>query len=170
MPAFGDPSAFPTFYTLPVTTDFVDETKSWYILAQIKNNMTITKPTLIVTDQSGMDFAVTFENTGFDLKARGLKKGNTVVIPQARRTDKGEGRKDVLVVESEDCESVKAIPGKLDWIMELGSMMDDETHDKKCGACGKAEGELMRCTGCGEVVYCGKVSIKSTPFGPWTYA
>ncbi|ETS82286.1 hypothetical protein PFICI_07288 [Pestalotiopsis fici W106-1] len=121
MPDLTNDKIFPTFYTLPTTTDQVeqqqdeqrpnddDDGHDWYMVAQVKNNMTITKPTLIVTDRSGMDFAVTFEeDRGWDLKARGLKKGNVMVIPRARRLEKGPGRKDVLVVEKQDCEAVKA--------------------------------------------------------------
>ncbi|KAK6074894.1 zinc mynd-type domain containing protein [Seiridium cupressi] len=108
MPPFTDESIFPTFYSLPTTTDHVGQDREWYMVAQVKNNMTITKPTLIVTDRSGMDFAVTFEeDRGFDLKGRGLKKGNTIVIPKGRRLEKGPGRKDVLVIEKADCNSVK---------------------------------------------------------------
>ncbi|KAI4600826.1 hypothetical protein KJ359_012988 [Pestalotiopsis sp. 9143b] len=110
MPDFTDDALFPTFYTLPTTTDEAarEDSGDWFMVAEVKNNMTITKPTLIATDRGGMDFAVTFEeDRGWDLKARGLKKGATMVVPRARRVDKGPGRKDVLVVEREDCESVK---------------------------------------------------------------
>lgn len=110
MPDFTDDTLFPTFYTLPTTTtdEPAQEDRDWFMVAEVKNNMTITKPTLIATDRGGMDFAVTFEeDRGWDLKARGLKKGATMVVPRARRVDKGPGRKDVLVVEREDCESVK---------------------------------------------------------------
>lgn len=108
MPLLTDELLFPTFYSLPTTTDDVEQGRDWYMVAQVKNNMTITKPTLIATDRGGMDFAVVFEEErGFDLKARGLKKGNTMVIPKARRLEKGPGKKDVLVVQKEDCEGVK---------------------------------------------------------------
>lgn len=118
MPDFNNDKIFPTFYTLPTTTDEQraaaqdnnddQDHHPWFMVAQVKNNMTITKPTLIATDRSGMDFAVTFEeDRGWDLKARGLKKGSVMVIPRARRLEKGPGRKDVLVVEKRDCESVK---------------------------------------------------------------
>ncbi|KAI0134322.1 hypothetical protein BJ170DRAFT_609404 [Xylariales sp. AK1849] len=164
MLSFTDNVAFPTFYTLPTTsttsspapvTDTDNSEQEWYLLAQIKNNMTITKPTLIVTDHSGMDFAVIFEDTTFNLKERGLKKGNTMVVPQARRTEKGPGRKDVLVVEKGECQYVKMIPGKLDRILELGVAFESIDKAGKCDACGK-ESELMKCTGCGIVAYCSK--------------
>lgn len=108
MASFEDDLIFPTFYSLPTTTDDVEAKRQYYMVAQVKNNMTITKPTLIVTDKSGMDFAVTFEeDRSFDLKGRGLRKGNTIVIPRPRRLEKGPGKKDVLVIEKEDCQGVK---------------------------------------------------------------
>lgn len=108
MPLFTDTTLFPTFDSLPRTTESVDpERADWCLVGQVKNNMTITKPTLIVTDRSGAEFAVTFEDRGFDLKARNLKKGNTIVIPRARRTPKGEGKQDALVVEAKHCPTVK---------------------------------------------------------------
>ncbi|KAJ3560859.1 hypothetical protein NPX13_g9161 [Xylaria arbuscula] len=101
MSRFADASRFPAFYELPSTVD--SETadslsldKSWCLLAQIKENMTITKPTLIVTDRKGVDFALLFED-GVSLK--GFRKGYTVAIPGARRTDReGEGKKAVVRV------------------------------------------------------------------------
>ncbi|KAH6655961.1 hypothetical protein BKA67DRAFT_562271 [Truncatella angustata] len=157
MPSFTNNSTFPTFYSLPTTTDSVESDREWYMVAQVKNNMTITKPTLIVTDKSGMDFAVTFEeDRNFDLKARGLKKGNTIVLPKARRLEKGPGRKDVLVIEKEDCEKVKAIPGSLTKTLELGSGLTDDDKSKACETCQGTVGGLMRCTGCETVVYCSK--------------
>ncbi|KAK9412955.1 hypothetical protein SUNI508_12260 [Seiridium unicorne] len=157
MPPFTDESVFPTFYSLPTTTDHVEQDREWYMVAQVKNNMTITKPTLIVTDRSGMDFAVTFEeDRGFDLKGRGLKKGNTIVIPKGRRLEKGPGRKDVLVIEKADCNSVKAIPANLAKAIELSPRLGDSTRSDQCEACEKMDQELMRCTGCESVAYCSK--------------
>jgi hypothetical protein len=97
------PSSFPTFYELPAasspdapSTDSSDE--NWCLLAQIKENMTITKPTLIVTDRTGVDFALLFEDT-INLKDLGFRKGYTLAVPNARRTDReGEGKKAVVRV------------------------------------------------------------------------
>ena len=60
------------------------ETTTHFLLAQVKQNMTITKPTLVATDSSGADFAITFEDRGLDL--RPVKAGWTVVVPGATRT------------------------------------------------------------------------------------
>ncbi|KAK6214233.1 hypothetical protein LQW54_004660 [Pestalotiopsis sp. IQ-011] len=157
MPDFTDDPLFPTFYTLPTTTDDAAQLdRDWFMVAEVKNNMTITKPTLIATDRVGMDFAVTFEeDRGWDLKARGLKKGAVMVVPRARRVDKGPGRKDVLVVEREDCESVKAIPGNLARVLDLGQRFN-ESSLAKCASCEKVGEGLMKCTGCGSVAYCSK--------------
>lgn len=59
--------------------------------------MTITQPTLIVTDRTGVDFALLFEDKTTSLK--GFRKGFTVAVPGARRTDReGEGKKGVVRV------------------------------------------------------------------------
>ncbi|KAF7526860.1 hypothetical protein G7054_g10621 [Neopestalotiopsis clavispora] len=172
MPDFNNDKIFPTFYTLPTTTDEQraaaednnddQDHHPWFMVVQVKNNMTITKPTLIATDRSGMDFAVTFEeDRGWDLKARGLKKGSVMVIPRARRLEKGPGRKDVLVVEKRDCESVKAIPGSLERTIALGSRLDDSgATAAKCETCEKVQDGLSKCTGCESVAYCGKSTTR----------
>ncbi|KAI1350290.1 hypothetical protein F5Y01DRAFT_315863 [Xylaria sp. FL0043] len=97
---FADTSHFPAFYELPAvsSSDQHDEPsdKRWWLLAQIKENMTITKPTLIVTDRTGVDFALLFEDK-MDLK--GFRKGHTIAVPRARRTDReGDGKKAVVHV------------------------------------------------------------------------
>lgn len=104
-----DEDVFPAFYSIPEATEspVPDDAGDWWLMAQIKANMTLTKPTLIATDRTGMDFAIIFEDTSFDLKGRGLKKGCTMVVPRARRTEKGEGKKAIVRVEKEDCTGVK---------------------------------------------------------------
>ncbi|KAH8671469.1 hypothetical protein BX600DRAFT_496170 [Xylariales sp. PMI_506] len=158
-PSFGDAAVFRDFASLPPVTATAasggGEDPDWYLLAQIKNNMTIMKPTLIVTDRRGVEFAVTFEeDREFDLKGRGLKKGNTMVVPRARRTAKGEGKNDVVVIQKGA--SVAAIPAKLDRVLELGPLLDDASSAQKCAECGKAEESISKCTGCESVAYCGK--------------
>jgi len=70
--------------------------------------MTITKPTLIVTDRTGIDFALLFEDEGLNLKEKGYKKGYTIVVPNARRTDReGEGKKAVVRVPKGGAGDVK---------------------------------------------------------------
>ncbi|KAK7917413.1 hypothetical protein PG985_011021 [Apiospora marii] len=166
MPDFTDPAMFPAFYELPSDVEIANapaegvEAAAWWMLAQVKVNMTLTKPTLIVTDRRGLDFAVTFEDSGMDLK--GYKKGYTMVVPRAQRTDREEGKKAVMRIEAGDCKSVQVIPAKMEHLLELGQVVDmmrgDEAEGKeqKCGACGKTDASLSKCTGCGTVRYCSK--------------
>lgn len=101
MPDFSDSALFPVFRELPpvgTAGSGSDVAAGWVLVAQIKENMTITKPTLIVTDRTGVDFAVLFDDVGMSLK--GFRKGYTIVIPGARRTDKGEGKKDIVQIEA----------------------------------------------------------------------
>ena len=110
MPDLSNSSLFPTFRELPPVSD--DDAAgnadvgSWSLLAQIKENMTITKPTLIATDRSGVDFAITFEESGFSLK--GFRKGYTLLVPGARRTDREDlGKKAIVRVEEGRCKNVQ---------------------------------------------------------------
>lgn len=113
MPDLSDPALFPTFRELPAAATAGDATAgsaegegTWTLLAQIKENMTITKPTLIATDRSGVDFAIIFEEPGFSLK--GFRKGYTLLVPGARRTDREEvGKKAVVRVEQALCGGVR---------------------------------------------------------------
>ncbi|KAK3956984.1 hypothetical protein QBC32DRAFT_374909 [Pseudoneurospora amorphoporcata] len=71
-----------------------------YLLATIKSNLTITKPTLILTDSSNQDFALVFDPpftvsepsnpnaVAEKFKQLGLKKGSTVIIRNAKKTRK----------------------------------------------------------------------------------
>ncbi|KXJ87726.1 hypothetical protein Micbo1qcDRAFT_197712 [Microdochium bolleyi] len=176
MPDFTDPRLFPSFYELPPAPASSDSPPSpagggdgdespWYLLAQVKENMTITQPTLIVTDRTGVDFALLFEDRGKNLKS--FKKTYTVVIPRARRTDREEvGKKGIVRVEKGDGEGVKVISGRLARVLELGKLLDSGALGKRCGSCGKGGGTeddgattattLSRCLGCGIAVYCSK--------------
>ncbi|KAI1121386.1 hypothetical protein F5Y10DRAFT_256452 [Nemania abortiva] len=155
----SEPSAgtqFPTFYELPAASPQSDtEESTWWLLAQIKENMTITQPTLIATDQTGVDFALLFEDKGTSLKA--FRKGYTVAVPRARRTDReGEGKKAVVRVPAGRGADVKVIPGSLERILELGTVIQGADVGQKCAACGSTESAVSKCTGCGFAAYCGK--------------
>ncbi|KAI2625657.1 hypothetical protein GGR54DRAFT_654038 [Hypoxylon sp. NC1633] len=183
MPEFTDPIVFPAFHELPSSTPSstdADAGADWFLLAQIKEDMTITKPTVIARDRTGADFAVTFD----DGDHRGLasasggaapqrfrfRKGHTLVVPRATRTDRGgEGKKAVVRVPAGRGAETSVIPAGLDQVLELGRVVagigaegEGEGGGKKCAACGKVEGDgeggrpLMRCTGCGAAAYCGK--------------
>ncbi|KAH7357884.1 hypothetical protein B0T11DRAFT_283282 [Plectosphaerella cucumerina] len=143
------------------------ETTTHFLLAQVKQNMTITKPTLIATDASGVDFAITFEDRGIDL--RPVKMGWTVVIPGATRTaPPADGSKKGFVrVPEGRGTGVHYIPAKLARVMEVGRRLneaegtvEEDEEDKGCMTCGREGGEtggaLLKCTGCVRVTYCGK--------------
>ncbi|KAI0406033.1 hypothetical protein F4802DRAFT_596701 [Xylaria palmicola] len=155
---FADTARFPAFYELPAASG--DDRPppppddGWCLLAQVKQNMTITQPTLIVTDRAGVDFALLFEDA---VALKGFRKGYTVAVPRARRTDReGEGKKAVVRVPAGRGADVKVVPGGLERVLELGVVLDGAGMDGKCAACGKTEGALMKCTGCGFAAYCGK--------------
>ncbi|KAI1205160.1 uncharacterized protein F4807DRAFT_471283 [Annulohypoxylon truncatum] len=174
MPNFTNPQTFPTFAELPPSSTPSPPTPSWFLLAQIKENMTITKPTLVVRDRSGTDFAVTFDDgdhhglDGSDGTKLRFRKGHTLVVPRAARTDRGEGKKALVRVSEGRGREVRVLPASLERVVGLGALVDEEEEGggekkKGCAACGKegeveGEGErkLMRCTGCGVVAYCSK--------------
>ncbi|KAI0885890.1 uncharacterized protein GGS22DRAFT_135588 [Annulohypoxylon maeteangense] len=171
MPIFTNPQTFPSFDELPPSTSSLTTPQTpWFLLAQIKENMTITKPTLVVRDRSNIDFAVTFDDGdhhglviggGNGEKAR-FRKGHTLVVPCATRTDRGEGKKALVRVPEGQGRDVRVLPTSLDKVFGLGALVngekDGEEKKRGCAACGKdegGEGKLMRCTGCGVVAYCG---------------
>ncbi|OTB00836.1 hypothetical protein M426DRAFT_323947 [Hypoxylon sp. CI-4A] len=169
MPQFTDSALFPTFQELPSASSISSSVMAgdWFLLAQIREDMTITKPTVIARDRAGVEFAITFDDgdhrgTGLGWKFR---KGHTLVVPRAVRTDREEGKKAVVRVREGDGKTVRIVPGSLEQVFELGAILAgikgleaEGEKEKKCAACGKLEGEnpLLRCTGCGVVSYCSK--------------
>ncbi|KAL2758190.1 hypothetical protein ACRALDRAFT_1061407 [Sodiomyces alcalophilus JCM 7366] len=151
----------------PTTT-----TNTHFLLAQVKQNMTITKPTLVVTDRQGTDFAITFEDRGIDL--RPVKAGWTVVVPGATRVaPSAEGKRGFVRVPQGRGTGVHYLPASLERVLELGVQLyeaeveerraaegGDAAEPEECVSCGATEGEgggrLMRCTGCKWVRYCNK--------------
>ncbi|KAK3392085.1 hypothetical protein B0T20DRAFT_489252 [Sordaria brevicollis] len=138
------PDQLSTFSSLPVFSSHPSQSqgeKDRYLLATLKSNLTITKPTLILTDLGGQDFALVFD-TPFSVseprnpnavaerfKEVGLKKGVTVVIKNARRTTAGrEGGQGFVVLES---------------LGALGALGDGEAGagGGKKGGSGKGEGK-----------------------------
>lgn len=165
-PDFTNTVLFPTFLTIPEhdrdappPPSLTDEHAPWYLLAQVKDNMTINKPTLVLKDRDENPFALVFEGLErdeLDLKGLGFKKGCTAVIPNATRTKPAEdGKRGFVRVEKGNAGAVRAIPGPLARVLEVGGKVKGTT----CETCG-AEGEkgLKSCTGCGRVGYCSKVS------------
>lgn len=161
-PDFTDPVAFPSYANLPGMSNPPGATTPHYLLAQIGENMTITRPTLVLTDRAGDSFAMMFDGP-IDLASRGLRKGSTAVVPWATRMGpKKEGGNGFVTVEPEMFDTVKALPAGLERVFAVGRRMrQGEGTEGMCSACGKVEGgemELRRCTRCGGVRYCGKVS------------
>ncbi|KAI0106548.1 hypothetical protein F4776DRAFT_435847 [Hypoxylon sp. NC0597] len=172
MPIFTDSTPFPTFHELPPASSSISADASggpkrdWFLLAQIKEDMTITKPTVIARDRSGTEFAVTFDDG--DHRGMGLKfrKGHTLVVPRATRTDRDDGKKAIVRVPQGQGAGVRIVPGALEQVLELGEVLAgiegaeaEGRGRRKCAACGEAEKEgqvLMRCTGCGAAAYCSK--------------
>ncbi|KAK0720722.1 hypothetical protein B0H67DRAFT_200772 [Lasiosphaeris hirsuta] len=166
LPPFTSPTAFPTFATLPTPQD-PDPTspdgggdEPWYLLAEIKDDMTITKPTLVCLDRAGSPFALVFdglERDGLDLKALGLRKGACVVVPRARRTPpKDASKRGFVSVARGTAAEVRAVPAPLRTVVEVAEGLRAQGPQPGCAGCGSAEGALARCTGCGGVRYCSK--------------
>lgn len=153
-----------TFVEPPTLPKASDPNPAYYLLADIKHNMTLTKPTLICTDRDGVEFALTFNDEHLDLKAKGLKKGNCVVVPNARVIpSEKEGGKGYVQVFKGEGGFVKALPGGLEGVVRVGGRMrearEEMGREGRCWVCGEKEAEevkLRRCTGCGVVRYCSK--------------
>ncbi|KAM0279248.1 hypothetical protein ACHAQH_004705 [Verticillium albo-atrum] len=148
-----DASSPPTYTTVPATT-------THFLLAEVKQNMTITKPTLIATDRASADFAITFEDRGIDL--RPVKSGWTVVVPGATRTSPGEGKRGFVRVGEGRGTEVHYLPTGLERVLDLGRQLNEAAEGGEAAVCAGCEKEerdgdvLMRCTGCGRARYCSK--------------
>lgn len=166
---FSNRALYPSFVDLPeddaesAGDDATDN--DWCLLAQVKDDMTINKPTLVLTDRDGAPFAMVFEGLGrddLDLKALGLKKGATAVVPRAKRTKPAEeGKRGFVRIAEGQAAQVRAVPGPLARVLEIGSKLSpasSEVRDgeESCESCGTSKTGLSKCTGCGKVRYCSK--------------
>lgn len=170
LPDFSNTTHFPSFLTIPEQERDAPSSSSslpagvtaWHLLAQVKDNMTLNKPTLVLSDRDGSPFALVFEGLerdGLDLKALGLKKGCTAVIPNAVRTrPAAEGKRGFVRIDKERAGTVRAVPGPLARVLELGGKARG-TSCETCGVEGGGEKGLKSCTGCERVGYCSKVSL-----------
>ena len=195
LPDFTSPTTFPPFLHLPLTTTpppSSSEPEPYYLLAQISQNMTLTKPTLILTDTTTTPFALVFASrpaTGpstLNFPSLGYRVGHTLVIPSARRVppkqpegqslpqdgndrvitnvgSSGSDKKGFVSLEREQEGGVRVIAGGLEGVLRVGRWLRERDENfesgKGCESCGKEEGALKKCTGCGEVGYCCKVSF-----------
>ncbi|SPN97488.1 uncharacterized protein DNG_01002 [Cephalotrichum gorgonifer] len=164
---FSDRDLFPSFDELPSAASLgaaaPTETKQdgdgdasagterrWFLVAQIAENMTITKPTLILRDRDSSSFALAFEEKGVVLK--GWRKEYTLIAERVRRTEGKEGKRGFVRVEEGEEVGVRCIPGPMDRVIRLGAgMKGDKVECRSCGGEG-----TRKCTGCGWVRYCGK--------------
>jgi hypothetical protein len=198
LPDFTSPTIFPPFTLLPLTTSSSPPLSSsassseeeYYLLGQITENMTLTKPTLILTDRSSTSFALVYdsrssaEEGGPDspfFARLGFKRGSTLVIPHAKRTppkeDSGGRGQGFVAVQREQEAIVRVIPGGLETVVRVGAWLRGRESRRDngigeemmccCESCGETPkrgdgggaGLMMKkCTGCGEVAYCSKVS------------
>ncbi|KUI58554.1 Zinc finger MYND domain-containing protein 10 [Cytospora mali] len=157
---FTNTTLFPTFLTIPEQgPDAVSSPagERWYLLAEVKDNMTITKPTLVLTDRDANPFALVFEGLGrddLDLKGLGFKKGASVIIINARRTKPAdESKRGFVRIEKGDAGNVTAVPAAMERVLELGGKIKGHSCET-CG--GNGEDGLKRCTGCERAGYCSK--------------
>ncbi|KAL2118514.1 hypothetical protein VTJ04DRAFT_8174 [Mycothermus thermophilus] len=174
LPDFTSPQTFPPFSALPFASSSAQEqplNQPYYLLAQITQNMTLTKPTLILTDSTSASFALVFDSRPgagpetLDLKGMGLKPGSTLVLEGAKKglppsASPEDGKQGHVVVSREEEGRVKAIPAGREKVVKVGEWLrkrDGEGKKRGCESCGREEEQgLKRCTGCGEVEYCSK--------------
>ncbi|KAH8893275.1 hypothetical protein GQ53DRAFT_821982 [Thozetella sp. PMI_491] len=168
-PDFTSTDVFPSFASLPSALSSPAERPAheWFLIAQVKDDMTITKPTLVLTDRDNAPFALVWdglERGDLDLKKKGLKKGTTAVLSRALRTPpKEETKRGFVSIEKARSGDVKAIPGPIDKVLQLGEKLrakEASDGEEKCESCGNTSGQegkaLSKCTACGEVRYCSK--------------
>jgi len=172
-PDFASRAVFPSFESLPTAgpdgTSVVDD---YFLLGQVKEDMTITKPTLILGDRDGASFALVFDGLGredLDFKKLGLKKGSsTAVVRRAVRVEPADETKRGFVrvegvkkaerspLRDETGEwKVWAIPGPLGTVVELGGLLAE--RDRKAREREQQAEPALKKTGCDA---CGKADDK----------
>ncbi|KAK3296806.1 uncharacterized protein B0H64DRAFT_456466 [Chaetomium fimeti] len=119
LPDFTSPTTFPLFTSLPLTTTpSSSSSEEYYLLAQIHQNMTLTKPTLICTDATNTSFAIVFGSRPasgpdtLDFARLGYRRGATLVLPGVRRTPpkEGDGSKGFVSIAREEEGRVRVVP------------------------------------------------------------
>lgn len=188
-PDFASPGAIHTFATCPLASVSSSPPASEgpgtpsYLLAQVKSNMTISSPTLIVTDSAGADFALTYADPAAAVDLSAARAGHTVVLPVSgasaaagRVAPDAEraGAQGFVRVAAGRSGEVVFLPARLDRALELGrshwggprgddddGVEEGRTRGAACACCGRVVdglGQLKACTGCAVVAYCDKVS------------
>ncbi|EFX04102.1 zinc finger, mynd-type domain containing protein [Grosmannia clavigera kw1407] len=166
IPDLDDRTLFPPFLDLPEAEDGDAATEKKTagqpaLLAQVKNNMTINKPTLVLSDRDGHSFALVFDGLdrdGLDLEGLGFRPGTTILVPAARRTipaaraDDGSSspetinskaaRRPFLRIPAGQADTVQVMPAALDQVVAAASRLRlrEQQHetgqDRQCSTCG----------------------------------
>ncbi|KAK4219547.1 N-lysine methyltransferase SMYD2 [Rhypophila decipiens] len=186
-PDFTNRNLFPSFNALPAEQEgngnpTVITTTPTTLIAQVKDDMTITKPTLILTDRDAVPFALVFE--GYDreegikfLKSRNLKKGATVILRNglarkvSPREDSKSGKASLRIPKGREHE-VEVINGKMERVFEIVERFreaedfsrqqqqqqekdEEEKERARCDACGKVGGGEDGSSGLFKCTGCG---------------
>lgn len=195
IPDLTDRGYFPPFLELPeddgrpAPTTTPGSGSEAILLAQVKDNMTITKPTLVLTDREGTGFALVFdglERDGLDLGKMGLKKGATAIIRNARRTvpvDNNGGdsltakaaRRPFMRVAPGQAHTVLAVPTGVEQTVAIAGKLRAQQHmaetegHERCGACNAAGSVNTATTGTTPQTAPDKKLLKCTGCGQAWY-
>ncbi len=126
------------------------------LLAEVQDNMTITKPTLVLNDRDGQSFALIFDGLGrdgLDLAKMGLRKGATAVVRGARqviplpRTDPADesltakaARRPFIRIAPGEAHTVQAVAAPLEQTVAAAARARQRAEagdsGRRCDACG----------------------------------
>ncbi|CAK7245964.1 MAG: hypothetical protein STHCBS139747_007569 [Sporothrix thermara] len=171
IPDLADRSLFPPFLELPedshgASSTATSESSAPVLLAQIKDNMTITKPTLVLTDRDGHGFALVFDGLdrdGLDLGKLGLKKGATAVVRGARQTVPAPSaaepgapetmtakaaRRQFMRIAPGQAHTVQAVPAGLEQTLAIAAALRSQQSRMLAEGCG-------HCAACDAAGSCG---------------
>ncbi|PSR83508.1 hypothetical protein BD289DRAFT_483302 [Coniella lustricola] len=134
LPDFANTALFPSFHDIPddnSAPQIQAQATQYFLLAQVRNNMTITKPTLTLTDRTHTtEFALVYDGLGrddLDFARLGVGSGSgnstkptVAVIPNAVRTGKEGAKQGFVRIAAGDAASVGFVPGRLERVLEVG--------------------------------------------------
>ncbi|CAK7213313.1 hypothetical protein SBRCBS47491_001763 [Sporothrix bragantina] len=172
VPDLGDRSLFPPFLELPEDNGTPSSPSlslsssadsGVVLLAQIKDNMTITKPTLVLTDRDGHGFALVFDGLdrdGLDLGKLGLKKGATAVVRNARQTvpaprpraDEQSADPETLTAKAARRQFLRVAPGQAHTVQAVPTGLEQTIA---IAATLRAQQERTLAEGCSHCEACG---------------
>ncbi|KAL5604718.1 hypothetical protein BROUX41_001931 [Berkeleyomyces rouxiae] len=156
VPDFSDRRQFPGFRETPTTAG------PHVLLGTYKENMTIMRPTYIVEDRDGVQFAMTFMIANDSPARPGFKKGAAVALCGLAREEPAKA--EAGAESSGKAGFVRVQPGEEARVVGLGRAPLDRfwaaaaAAAAGCAGCGKDDETqaMKRCTNCGWVKYCKK--------------